>query len=81
MICAKGFSHALAVHLAHEIAQHFTANMAKQRRKGKIFIDYLRNGRGNTAVRRLLDTHATGLLRVSAPLLPCTDLPDSEKPS
>jgi bifunctional non-homologous end joining protein LigD len=50
MICAKGFSHALAAHLARKIPQHFTANMAKQRRKGKIFIDYLRNGPGNTAV-------------------------------
>lgn len=46
----KGFSHAVAGHLAREFPRHFTANMAKQRRKGKIFIDYLRNGRGSTAV-------------------------------
>ena len=32
------------------IPQRFTSNMSKRVRKGKIFIDYLRNARGATAI-------------------------------
>jgi bifunctional non-homologous end joining protein LigD len=63
----KGFSHAVAAHLARESPQHFTANMAKQQRKGKIFIDYLRNGRGSTAVAAY-STRARPGAPVSVPL-------------
>jgi len=47
---AKAFSAAFARRLAKEHPRDFTASMAKKARKGRIFIDYLRNGRGATAV-------------------------------
>ncbi len=46
----KTFSKALADHLARMIPDRFLANMSKRKRKGKIFVDYLRNARGATAV-------------------------------
>jgi bifunctional non-homologous end joining protein LigD len=46
----KGFAQALAQHMVKTIPERFTANLLKQKRKGKIFIDYLRNGRGATAI-------------------------------
>ncbi|HKT33463.1 MAG TPA: non-homologous end-joining DNA ligase, partial [Nitrospira sp.] len=47
---AKAFAKMVADHLVTTIPQRFTANMAKRARKGKIFIDYLRNARGATAI-------------------------------
>jgi bifunctional non-homologous end joining protein LigD len=47
---AKEFSRAVAEHIAATVPQHFTANMSKARRKGRIFIDFHRNERGATAV-------------------------------
>jgi bifunctional non-homologous end joining protein LigD len=47
---AKEFSHALALLLEKTDPARYIANMAKARRKGRIFVDYLRNGRGATAV-------------------------------
>lgn len=47
---AKAFCAALAKKLAKEHPRDFTATMAKAARRGRIFIDYLRNGRGATAV-------------------------------
>ena len=46
----KGFSQAVAERLAAEAPDRYTSKMSKAGRKGKIFIDYLRNGRGATAV-------------------------------
>ncbi len=46
----KAFSRAIALHLATSLPTLFTANMAKSRRRGRIFIDYLRNGEAATAV-------------------------------
>ena len=46
----KPFTRKLAEHLATLMPQRFTAKMAKELRGGKIFIDYLRNGVGATAV-------------------------------
>jgi bifunctional non-homologous end joining protein LigD len=46
----KTFAKMVADHLVTTIPQRFTSNMAKRARKGKIFVDYLRNARGATAI-------------------------------
>ena len=46
----KDFSKRFAAALAQAEPERFTATMSKQKRKGKIFIDWLRNQRGSTAV-------------------------------
>jgi bifunctional non-homologous end joining protein LigD len=46
----KGFSKAIADLFARTFPDRYTANMAKARRRGRIFIDYLRNSEGATAV-------------------------------
>jgi bifunctional non-homologous end joining protein LigD len=46
----KAFSKWVADSLAEQFPDQFTANMAKRARKGRIYIDYLRNTRGATAV-------------------------------
>jgi bifunctional non-homologous end joining protein LigD len=46
----RNFSKTLADHLVAQSPDRYIANMSKAKRKGKIFIDYLRNGRGATAV-------------------------------
>ena len=46
----RDFARALATDLAEAEPARFTATMSKAKRKGKIFIDCLRNQRGNTAV-------------------------------
>ena len=43
---AKGFAQALAAHQP----ERFVAVMSKQRRKGRIFVDWLRNKRSATAI-------------------------------
>ena len=47
---AKLFSQLFAAVVAEADPKHFTATMAKTARKGRIFIDWLRNERGSTAV-------------------------------
>jgi bifunctional non-homologous end joining protein LigD len=44
------FTRAVAQRLARDEPPAFTANMAKAQRKGKVFVDYLRNVRGANAV-------------------------------
>jgi len=46
----KGFAKAVADAMAAEHPRNFTANASKAKRKGKIYLDYLRNGRGATAI-------------------------------
>ena len=46
----KDFAHRFAIALAQADPERFTAALAKAKRTGKIFIDYLRNQRGATAV-------------------------------
>jgi bifunctional non-homologous end joining protein LigD len=46
----KAFARAIALLHVHDHREHSTANMSKAERRGKIFIDYLRNARGATAI-------------------------------
>jgi DNA ligase D len=46
----RRFAEVFAVHMARRLPKLFTANMAKSSRRGRIFLDYLRNGRSATAV-------------------------------
>lgn len=46
----RQFSQRLAQHLAKHVPDRFVANMSKAKRVGRIFVDYLRNGEGATAV-------------------------------
>ncbi|WP_411887436.1 DNA ligase D [Hydrocarboniphaga effusa] len=46
----KGFAQAIASAMAEQQPDRYVANMSKAKRKGRIFIDYLRNGQGATAV-------------------------------
>ncbi|WP_026381416.1 DNA ligase D [Afifella pfennigii] len=46
----KAFCKAFAVKLAAEAPDRYVATMSKAKRKGRIFIDYLRNERGSTAI-------------------------------
>lgn len=46
----KAFCRFLADHLAETEPDQFTANIRKEKRKGRMFVDYLRNERGATAI-------------------------------
>jgi bifunctional non-homologous end joining protein LigD len=46
----RAFAEALARVMADDEPERYVANMAKKKRTGKIFIDYLRNQRGSTAI-------------------------------
>lgn len=47
---SKAFAKAVSDHLAKIIPALFSAKMGAQNRVGKVFVDYLRNGRGSTTV-------------------------------
>ena len=49
---AKAFCRAVADFLVAAAPDRYIATMSKAARKGKIFVDYLRNDRGATAIRR-----------------------------
>jgi bifunctional non-homologous end joining protein LigD len=46
----KAFTRAFAEHVVAQAPARYTANPLKAKRKGKIFVDYLRNGRGATFI-------------------------------
>ena len=46
----KDFSRAVVTHLAQTLPERFSAKSGAKNRVGRIFIDYLRNGRGATTV-------------------------------
>jgi len=46
----SAFAKALAQAMAESEPERFTATMSKEKRKGKIFVDWLRNARGSTAI-------------------------------
>ena len=63
----KNFTKRLAEDMAARRRERYTANQAKRARRGRIYIDYLRNARGSTAVGAY-STRARKGATVSTPL-------------
>lgn len=63
----KAFTRAIAEHLATHLPERFTAKISKAKRHDKIFIDYLRNGMGATAVAAY-STRARASAPISTPI-------------
>ncbi|WP_321789273.1 DNA ligase D [Paraburkholderia sp. J94] len=64
---AKDFAQAVARHMAATLPDRFSAKMGPQNRKGRIFVDYLRNARGATAIEAYAPRARPGL-GVSTPI-------------
>jgi len=64
---AKGFAHDFARAMEQTDPDKYTATLSKKARKGRIFIDYLRNGRGSTTVAPW-STRAKANASVSVPV-------------
>jgi bifunctional non-homologous end joining protein LigD len=63
----KAFTKAVAEAVAAAEPERYTANLSKAKRSGRIFIDYLRNGRGATSIAAY-STRARPGAPVSTPL-------------
>jgi bifunctional non-homologous end joining protein LigD len=63
----KEFAHAVALAMEADAPGRYVSKMTKSKRKGRIFIDYLRNGRGATSVAAY-STRARAGAPVSVPL-------------
>ncbi len=63
----KDFAHRIALAMEADAPSKYISTMAKKARGGKIFVDYLRNGRGATAVAAY-STRARAGAPVSAPV-------------
>jgi len=63
----KDFSHAVADLMVRADPAHYLATMSRKKRAGKVYIDYLRNGRGATFVAPYSTRRRAGA-PVSAPL-------------
>jgi bifunctional non-homologous end joining protein LigD len=64
---AKAFTQAVAEHMSRAHPDRYVAIMSKRARRGRIFIDWVRNGRGATAVAAY-STRARPQAPVSTPL-------------
>jgi len=64
---AKEFTGALATAMAKDSPDRYIATMSKRARKGRVFVDFFRNGRGATAVGAY-STRALPDATVSTPL-------------
>jgi bifunctional non-homologous end joining protein LigD len=63
----KAFCKGFATSLEADAPDRYVANMAKAKRKGRIFVDYLRNERGSTAIAPY-STRARDTAPVAAPI-------------
>ena len=63
----KAWSKSLAEAIEADAPDRFTTNIRKNMRAGKMFVDYLRNGRGNTAIAAY-STRARSGAPVSVPI-------------
>lgn len=64
---SKDFAHAVASHMAATLPDRFSAKAGPQNRKGRIFVDYLRNGRGASTIAAFAPRARPGL-GVSVPI-------------
>lgn len=64
---AKALTKIISKAHARDEPKQLTTNMAKAKRKGRVFIDYLRNGRGSTSIARY-STRARGNAGIATPI-------------